>query len=63
MIEDVWGEHGQKWVWSVWSQDSKIQTERNKFIFDTDSQKLKVDQKFFAWAWLKMGVASVVIEL
>ena len=63
MIENVWGEHGQKWVWSVWSQDSKIQTERHKFIFDTDSQKLKVDQKFFAWAWLKMGVASVVIGL
>ena len=27
---------------------------------DTNSQKLKVDQKFFGWAWLKMGVANLM---
>ena len=27
---------------------------------DTDSQKLKADQKFIGWTWLKMGVASLV---
>ena len=24
MIEKCWGWHGQKWVWPLWSQDSKI---------------------------------------
>ena len=27
---------------------------------DTDSQKLKADQKRIWWAWLKMDVASLV---
>ena len=26
----------------------------------TNSHKLKGDQNFFIWAWLKMGVASLV---
>ena len=30
---------------------------------DTNSYKLKVDQKLFGWAWLKLGVASLVAEL
>ena len=27
---------------------------------DTDSQKLKSDQKFIGWTWSKMGVATLV---
>ena len=27
---------------------------------DTNSQKLKVDQNFFGWAWPEMGVANLV---
>ena len=30
---------------------------------DTNSQKLKVDQKFFGQAWLKIGVANLVYGL
>ena len=30
---------------------------------DTDSQKLKTDQKFFGWAWSKMGGANLVTGL
>ena len=30
---------------------------------DTDSQKLKADQRFIGWAWSKMGVASHVMGL
>ena len=30
---------------------------------DTDSQKLKADQKFIGWAWSKMGVAILVTGL
>ena len=30
---------------------------------DTDSQKLNADQKFSAWAWPKIGVASLVMGL
>ena len=52
-------------------QDSKIDcicrmNRWNKLIFlhvDTDSQKLKADQKFIGWAWGKMGVASLVTGL
>ena len=32
-------------------------------FFDTNSHKLKVDQKFLEWAWLEMGVASLVTGL
>ena len=28
-----------------------------------DHQKLKADQKFFRWAWLEMGMASLVTGL
>ena len=27
---------------------------------DTNSQKIKADQKLFGWAWSEMGVASLV---
>ena len=30
---------------------------------DTDSQKLKADQKFIGWIWSKMDVASLVTGL
>ena len=30
---------------------------------DTDSQKLKSDEKFIDWAWSKMDVASLVKRL
>ena len=30
---------------------------------DTNSLKLKVDQKLFGWVWSKMGVASLVTGL
>ena len=30
---------------------------------DTDSQKLKADQKFFRWEWSKMGVVSLVMQI
>ena len=30
---------------------------------DIDPQKLKSDQKFFAWAWSKMGEARLVMRL
>ena len=40
---------------------SKVNTE---FLHvDRDSQKLKADQKFFGWAWPKMGAASLVTGL
>ena len=28
---------------------------------DANSQKLNADQKFFGWAWLKMGVVSLIM--
>ena len=31
--------------------------------FDTNLQKLKVDRKFFGWAWSEMGVANLVSGL
>ena len=30
---------------------------------DTDSQKLKADQKVFGWAWSKMDMANLVMGL
>ena len=30
---------------------------------DTNSQKLKVDQKCFGWVWSKMGLANLVSGL
>ena len=31
---------------------------RHSLHVDTNSRKLKVDQKFFVWAWSKMGMVS-----
>ena len=53
---------GQKWVWSVWWLDSKIDYPKKITDFlhvDADSQKLEADQKFFTWAWSNMGCGSV----
>ena len=51
---------GQKWVWPVWSLDSKIdhiwRMTRWKLIF------FHVEN-FFGWAWSKMGVACLVTGL
>ena len=32
-------------------------------LIPTDLQKLKVDQKIFVWAWIKMGLTSLVTGL
>ena len=37
-------------------------TVRDFLHVDTDSQKLKADQKF-RWAWSTMGVASLLMDL
>ena len=37
--------------------------QRHILHVDTNSQKLKVDQKFFDWAWSKMGKFSLVFGL
>ena len=31
------------------------------FHVDTDSQKLKVEQKYLEWLWSRIGVASLVM--
>ena len=35
----------------------------NSLHVDTKSQKLKVDRKFFGWAWSKRGVVNLVSGL
>ena len=56
-------------VLPAWWQDSKNDfiwrmNRWNEFLHvDTDSQKLKADQKVFWWAWSKMDVFSVVMGL
>ena len=37
---------------------SKLMKQFNFFHVDMNSQKLKVDQKFYGWVWSKMGVAD-----
>ena len=37
--------------------------QRNSLHVDSNSQKLKVDQFFFGWAWLKMIVFNLVSGL
>ena len=46
------GGYGQKWMWPVWSLDSKI-----GFLWhaDTNSGKLNVDSMFLGWAWSKLA--------
>ena len=34
--------------------------QRNFLHVDTNSQKLKVDQKYFGWAWSNLGMANLV---
>ena len=73
MIKNLLGGHGQKWMWLVWSWDSKIDfiskmKRWNKLFFFfflhavTNSGKLKVDSMIFDWAWSKMEVAFLVHE-
>ena len=42
---------------------SKLMKQPHFLHVDTNSQKLKVDQRFFGWAWSKMGVANLVSGL
>ena len=57
--------YGQKWVWPVWSCDSKINCFLrmnlwNELIFCMLVQieeSLKVISMIFGWAWSKIGVA------
>ena len=63
--EKCLGEHSQKWVWPVWSQDSKIDcisriNRWNELIFlhaGENSGELKVISLILRWAFSKMGVA------
>ena len=41
----------------------KSRNQCNSVHVVTNSQKLKVDQNFFGWAWSKMGVANLVSGL
>ena len=61
MVGNFWGGHGQKWLWPVWRQYSKI--DGINWFFDTDLQKLEADQKFFWWTCSKIGVASMATGL
>ena len=57
------GVHGQKWMWLVRSQDSKIdyasktvQIENTDFLHaGTNSEKLKFNSMIFGWAWSKIA--------
>ena len=42
---------------------NKSMKEPDFLLVDTNSHKLKVDQNFFGWVWLEMGVASLVTAL
>ena len=44
LIKNLLGEHGQKWVWPIWSQDSKW-TDAIKSFFSCfyEFSKVKVD--------------------
>ena len=69
MVKTLWDGYGQKWVWPVWWLDSKnfcikLIVEQTDFLHvDIDLRKLIADQKFFGWAWSKMGVTSLVTGL
>ena len=69
MIKKSLGGCGQKWVWPVWSWDSKIDcTARrngwNELIFCMLVQiqeSLKLFNSFFEWVLSKMGVATYLV--
>ena len=42
---------------------NKSMKQPNSLHVDTNSQKLKVDRKFFGWEWSKMDVANLVSGL
>ena len=65
LIERLWGEWGQIWVWQLRSQYSNAGCiSRNWWINlvflygDTNSGELKVAMIIIGWAWLKMGLDS-----
>ena len=68
LIRNLLDGHGQKWMWLVWSWDSKIdfiaEMKRwNELFFlhaVTNSGKLKFDSMIFGWAWSKMEVPFLV---
>ena len=62
MIKNVCGQSGDRALKLTVSQECTNEVNRS-FAFDTDSQKLKVDQNFFGWSWPKMGVVSLVTGL
>ena len=62
MIKNVCGQSGDTVLKLTVSQECTNEVYRS-FAFDTDSQKLKVDQNFFGWSWPKMGVVSLVTGL
>ena len=53
MIKNVCGQSGDRALKLTVSQECINEVNRS-FAFDTDSQKLKVDQNFFGWSWPKM---------
>ena len=67
VIEKYWGRFYQKWVWQLWSQDSKIEFSQEAvsqeridgingfFAWNANPRKLKVDIIIFGFSYLKMG--------
>ena len=61
MVENGFDQSG---LWTLKLTVSQEWTDGIDFLrVETDSQKLKVDQKFVGWASSKMGVASLVTRL
>ena len=60
--------NGQKFVWPIWSLDSKTDYLKNEQMELTDFLhafvpcKLKVDWKCLGWVWSKTGVANLGLE-
>ena len=56
----------KSYFWDMGQNAHKDCSIFNSLIFlhvDTNSQKLKVNRKFFGWAWSKMGVANMASRL
>ena len=63
VIETFLVGHGQKWMWPIWSLESKIYCWNCFLHAGAISHRLKDDWKFLGWAWSKIGVASLVMGL
>ena len=68
--QNILGGHSQKWVWRVWSWDSKVDYLKNEqmkwtdFLNDaTNSGKLKVGSMVFGLAWSKIAMADLFMRL